>query len=97
MNQESFHRPIGNWTARRAAAAQTDPAGFEQKIELSRDGDAANILDFGARHGLMIGATIASVSSAARESRLISPSGGEQPGEIGRRSKHPLPAGSARD
>ena len=84
MRQERLAGSIGHRAARRLApAAQPRPAGFQQHVErtLGR-GDAANFLDLGARHRLMIGDDSEHFDRGAREFSRHHQFMGQQPGEI---------------
>ena len=96
MGQERLVGAVGHRPARRlAAAAQPDPAGLQQHVEGSlRRGHAADVLDLGARHRLVIGDDGQRLDGGARQLPRHRRFVGQQPGEIARGAQRPF-AGNA--
>src|SRR5579885_1133373 len=92
MNEKILGCPIGDRAAGRApAAAQLNPAGLEQEIERAlRDRNAPYVLDFGARHRLVIGDDGQGFESGTGKPFRLARPGAQQPSEIGGGSEHPL-------
>ena len=92
MRDEGFGRAIGDRPARHlAAAARPDPAGLEQHVDRAlRHGDAADVLDLGARHRLVIGDDRERLDRRARQLARLHRLARQQPGEVVRGAERPF-------
>ncbi len=93
LDQEFGRRAVGDRPARRLAPpAHAHPARLHQHVERAlRDRDAADLLDVGARHRLMIGDDRERLERGARQLALFFPLARQQPGEIFGGPKRPAP------
>ena len=93
MRQEGFAGAIGDRAARRLAPpARAHPAGLEQHVERAGGGrHAADFLDLGARHRLVIGDDGQRLDRRARELARLHGVLGQQPGEVAGGAEGPFP------
>ena len=98
MDEEFRRGAIGDRPARRlAAAAHAHPARLHQHVERALgDRDAADLLDVGARHRLVIGDDGERLDRRARQLALLLVLARQQPGKIGRGAERPA-AGDAHE
>src|ERR1700676_5041182 len=92
MRQERLRRAVSDRSAGRAAAtAYAHPFGFEEQVQRAfAGGDAADRLDVGPRHRLVIGDDRQRLEGGARELLLLDGIAAEQKGEIGGGAEAPL-------
>ena len=92
MRKEVLGGAVGDRTPERAAAAaKPHPAGFDQQVErAARNGNAADLLDLGARHRLMIGDDGERLDRRARKLFRLADVLGHQRAKVGGGADRPL-------
>ena len=92
MLEEARRRAVGHGPARRLApAAQPDPAGLEQRVERALGGDdAADLLDLGPRHRLVVGDDGERLHRGARQLARLDDVAREEEGQVAGGAERPF-------